>query len=139
MNELDQFIKHKLHVKYYARYTDDFAIVSSDRAYLEGLINPISIFLDSHLSLSLHPNKVSIRRLHQGVDFLGYVIFPHHRLVRTKTKKRIFKKMRRRAKEYREGMIDKMTFEQSLQSYLGVLSHADTHQLQESLLNEFWT
>jgi RNA-directed DNA polymerase len=138
MNELDQFIKHKLHIKHYVRYTDDFAIASSDRAYLEGLIEPISIFLGSHLSLVLHPNKVSIRKLHQGVDFLGYVIFPHHRLVRTKTRRRMFKKMRRRAREYQEGIIDRLTFEQSLQSYIGVMSHANAFRLVEEMGNLFW-
>jgi hypothetical protein len=138
MNELDQFVKHTLHVKHYARYTDDFAIVSPDRSYLENLIEPISIFLSDHLALSLHPNKVFIRKLHQGVDFLGYVIFLHYRLVRTKTRRRMFKKMRRRAREYQEGIIDKVTFEQLLQSYLGVMSHADTYLLREEMLNEFW-
>lgn len=138
MNELDQFIKHKLHIKHYVRYTDDFAIVSSNYSYLEDLIKPISIFLGSHLSLSLHPNKVSIRKIHQGVDFLGYVTFPHHRLVRTKTRRRIFKKMRQRAEEYRAGTITKVAFESSIGSYLGVLSHADAYQLKEKLLNWFW-
>ena len=38
LNELDQFIKHGLKVKKYARYTDDFVIVSHNRNYLEKMI-----------------------------------------------------------------------------------------------------
>jgi len=50
------------------------------------LIVQIESFLMSALKLRLHKNKVSIRKLKQGVDFLGYVVLPHHRLLRTKTK-----------------------------------------------------
>ena len=36
MNEFDQFVKHELRVKYYVRYTDDFAIVSDNQYTLRG-------------------------------------------------------------------------------------------------------
>lgn len=138
MNEFDQFMKHDLKVKHYVRYTDDFAIVGENWEELARLLSTIGAFLRNELFLNLHPKKIILQPFHRGVDFLGYVIFPDHRLVRTKTKKRMFRKMRERAKEYREGMIDKLTFEQSLQSYLGVLSHANTFQLRERMLNGFW-
>ena len=41
LNELDQFIKHTLHVKYYFRYADDFLIVHSDEEYLKSLIKDL--------------------------------------------------------------------------------------------------
>jgi hypothetical protein len=138
MNELDQFIKHKLHIKHYARYTDDFAIVSSDRSYLEALIWPISVFLDDHLALALHPNKVSIRKLHQGVDFLGYVIFPEHRLIRNITKRRIFKKFVAKVMAYYAGELSESALMASLQSYLGVMSHANAIQLAKEIKNLHW-
>lgn len=62
MNEFDQFIKHKLKVKYYARYTDDFIIISANRTYLKNLIIPIQEFLMTKLCLELHPNKVLIAK-----------------------------------------------------------------------------
>ena len=34
MNEFDQFMKHKLKVKYYIRYADDFVILSRDKSGL---------------------------------------------------------------------------------------------------------
>jgi len=126
MNELDQFVKHVLRVKYYVRYTDDFAVVSDDREYLEKLLPPISKFLENKLALNPHPNKITLRPICQGVDFLGYVIFSKYRLLRTKTKHRILRKIW-------EGVG-----EQSLQSYLGVLSHANTYQLREEVLNRFY-
>ncbi|MGC9602916.1 MAG: reverse transcriptase domain-containing protein [Minisyncoccia bacterium] len=138
MNELDQFVKHRLKVKHYVRYTDDFALVSESPEELEKLLNPISEFLENELALKLHPNKSILRSVCQGVDFLGYVIFPHHRLIRSKTKHRMFKKMEERMKKYETRKISKLSFEQSIQSYLGVLSHANTRRLSERLKNEFW-
>jgi len=138
MNEFDQFVKHTLKVKHYVRYTDDFVIVSHDRKYLEGLVPPISKFLEKNLALSLHPNKLSIRSLYQGIDFLGYVVFSKHRLLRTKTKRRILKKVEIKMRDYNEGKISHTNLEQSLQSYRGVLSHANTHKIEEDLKKQFW-
>lgn len=138
LNELDQFIKHKLKVKYYIRYTDDFVIGAEDKLYLENIIEAIHSFLSDKLGLELHPNKVTIRKFHQGIDFLGYIVLPHHRLLRIKTRKRIFRKLRERINEYKIGTISERTLEQSLQSYLGVLSHADTYKLGQEMKNQFW-
>jgi len=92
MNELDQFIKHKLTVKHYLRYADDFILLSDKRIILQSWLVKISEFLKSNLKLELHPNKITFSRLEWGIDFLGYIVLPHHILPRTKTKRRIFNK-----------------------------------------------
>jgi retron-type reverse transcriptase len=140
LNEFDQFLKHKLKIKHYLRYTDDFIIVAGDKLYLENIIIPIRSFLAKELALELHPKKITIRKFRQGVDFLGYILLPHHRLLRTKTKQRIFKKLKKRIRKYKGGVITKQTLEQSLQSYLGVLSHCNSYKLQDDLKNQvyFW-
>ncbi len=138
MNEFDQFVKHDLHVRRYIRYTDDFIIVDADKEYLQTLIPRCARFLDEQLSLTLHPKKIEIKALHQGVDFLGYITFPHHRLVRTKTKRRMAAKLHRRVGEYEAGRSDKKQVEQSLRSYLGVLSHANTHELAVDFKEQCW-
>ncbi len=68
----------------------------------------------------------------------GYIILPHYRLLRTKTKQRIFKKFKNRVGEYKSGKISRDKLEQSLQSYLGTLSHADAYDLSEDLKNQVW-
>lgn len=138
MNELDQFVKHTLRVKYYARYTDDFVILSDDRTYLETLVPRIENFLQTCLSLSLHPDKVSIRKYRQGIDFLGYVALPNHVVLRSSTQRRIYRKVRERVRRFRAGTISETTLFSSLNSYLGVLSHADAHAVSEDLMNQFW-
>lgn len=135
MNELDQFAKRGLKIKYYARYADDFVIVSENKKYLEEILPLIMVFLKRRLKLELHPDKVSIRKYSQGIDFLGYVARPKHNLLRGKTKQRILKKMRRKAEELRQGLINEGKYHQSLNSYLSVLSHADAYELGEELKN----
>lgn len=138
LNELDKFIKDRLKIKYYFRYTDDFVIISENINYLENLILEIQSYLSSELGLELHPKKIIIHKFNQGIDFLGYIILPYYRLLRTKTKNRIFKKLWRRINEYKMGLISKEILEQSLNSYLGVLSHANTYRLSQRLQNQFW-
>lgn len=138
MNDLDQFVKHGLKVKHYARYTDDFVIVSSDRAYLAGLIEPVQRFLGEQLKLVLHPKKVSIRSYRQGIDFLGYVVLPHHIVVRTKTRHRVFRRLEERVNQFKSGAIPEWTLLGSLRSYRGIFSHADAYEVTETLANRFW-
>lgn len=121
LNDLDYFIKHKLKAKHYIRYTDDFLILDRNREYLENLIIPIEKFLKNRLNLLLHPDKIMIRKHNQGIDFLGYVTLPYCRVLRTKTKKRMFRKVNQK----------------NIQSYLGVLSHCDGYKLEKKLRNLF--
>ncbi|MFA6422947.1 MAG: reverse transcriptase/maturase family protein [Patescibacteria group bacterium] len=121
LNELDKFVKHKLKVKYYLRYCDDFIILSSNENYLNYFIILIESFLMEKLKLKLHENKVFIRKLKQGIDFLGYVVLPYHIVLRTKTRKRIFKR------------INNI----NVYSYLGLIKHCDGYLLVKKIFEKF--
>lgn len=138
MNQFDYFIKHNLRAKHYVRYTDDFIVVSESKEYLVGLVPIITEWLRSNLKLEPHPDKITTRKCNQGIDFLGYTLLPKYRLIRTKTKRRIYKKLKQRAIEYNLGVISQKSLKQSLNSYLGVLSHANSYNFQQELLNQFW-
>lgn len=138
MNELDQFIKHVLKIKYYVRYTDDFIIIHQDRDYMKEITASIQNFLSEKLRLALHPEKILIRKFYQGVDFLGYVNFPHHIVLRAKTRKRVIRKIKQKVMDYKQGFVTRKNLDTSLQSYLGVLSHADAYQLTKIIKNNFW-
>ncbi len=93
MNEFDQFVKHQLKAKHYIRYADDFVFLSDDRDVLAKLLPQAQSFLQTKLKLELHPDKVSLGTLVSGIDFLGWVHFPHHRVLRTSTKKRMLRNL----------------------------------------------
>lgn len=117
MNEFDQFVKHVLKVAHYIRYADDFVFMSRDREYLTSLLPRIEIFLKDRLGLELHPDKVSIATLASGIDFLGWVHFPQHRVLRTTAKHRMFRTV---AINPKPAVIE---------SYRGMLVHGNAHSL----------
>ena len=121
MNEFDHFLKRGLKVVYCIRYADDFVILHDDKKYLENILPKISAFLETKLKLSLHPDKVFIKTIASGVDFLGWVHFLRHRVPRTSTKKRMFKK------------LAQSNNPRSKSSYLGLLSHGNTYQLRQKI------
>jgi len=137
LGELDKFIKHKIKAKYYARYCDDFVILDENYTKLKILITAVNDFLNRNLKLHLHPNKMSIKKYHQGIDFLGYVSFPYFRILRTKTKNRIIQKVRNKEIKLRDCIITKKCFNQTIQSYLGVLKHCDSYKIRKETFSKF--
>ncbi len=121
MNEFDQYIKHKLKVKYYIRYADDFVVLSDDKEYLENTLKVMKEFLETKLKLNMHPDKVFIKTIYSGVDFLGWVHFPKHRVLRTATKRRMFRNINKNPKP------------NTIQSYLGMLSHGNAYKLKRKI------
>ena len=83
LNDLDYFVKHKLKMKYYIRYVDDFVILHEDGKKLEECQNKISKYL-KNLRLELHPDKSKISSMYKGVNFLGFKIFYFYKLARKK-------------------------------------------------------
>ena len=122
MNEFDQFVKHILKAKQYIRYADDFVILSHNKIQLQKTLPYMVGFLRKHLMLEMHPDKVSIQTFASGVDFLGWVHFPDHRILRTATKRRMLKRL--------VGDPSDATKE----SYRGLLSHGNARKLSLSIL-----
>jgi len=125
MNEFDQFVKHKLKIKYYIRYADDFVILSASKDYLKKWISMIKNFLQDELGLTLHPDKIYIKTLYSGVDFLGWVNFPDHRVIRNRTKNRMLKRLKENPKP------------ETLNSYLGLIKHGNTNKLKMKIMEDY--
>ena len=66
-------------------------------------------------------SRATITTLASGVDFLGWVHFPDHRVLRTTTKRRMFRR------------LGTNSGEQIVASYLGLLGHGNTFELMKSL------
>lgn len=126
MNEFDQFVKYKLKAKYYIRYADDFILLSESRDWLEMRIQSLEEFLRINLKLKLHPQKISIKTLASGVDFLGWVNFTGYRVLRTATRKRMIKR------------VQEHPTNETLNSYLGLLKHGNANKLQKELFRCDW-
>ncbi len=126
LNELDQFLKYHLHVKHYIRYADDFVLLSQDRSWLVDQLPKIEKFLWERLQLQIHPKKIELRTIVSGVDFLGWIHCPSHRVLRTVTKHRMFRR------------ITEKPTEQVVSSYAGLLHHGDAEGITHELKNRYW-
>ncbi|NMB91827.1 hypothetical protein GYA37_03200 [candidate division WWE3 bacterium] len=125
MDKFDKFVKHVLKVKYYIRYADDFVFMSHDKSLLKELLPKVEEFLWENLRLELHENKTLLKTVASGIDFLGWIHFPDHRVLRTTTKRKMFRNIV-------SGSYDKKT----PQSYLGLISHGNTFKLREKVINQ---
>jgi len=135
LDKFDWYVKKRLRIKYYFRYADDFVIIHPDPIHLKKIAGLIGYFLKTKLDLELHPQKVQIRKLKQGIDFLGYVVLPHYTAMRTKTKRRMFRKIKFERNKLKQGIITEESFNQSLQSYYGMLKHCSGYKLKLKLIN----
>ena len=125
MNEFDQFVKHTLKIKHYIRYADDFVILSTDRNHLIKIVTYMELFLCDKLKLAFNPNKVSIATLASGIDFLGWVHFHDHRVLRTATKRRMLCRIEETKRK-----------EEVVSSYLGMLSHGNAYKLKQKIVSK---
>lgn len=122
MNPLDHFAKEVLGAKFYLRYTDDFILLHEDRRVLEDFLPRIKTFLKNELNLELHPGKIEFRKLNQGIDFLGYVVFPKHIKLRDRMKDKMMKKLQQ-----------SIPLNSQMNSYLGLLSHCEGYELGQQI------
>jgi retron-type reverse transcriptase len=165
LNELDQYAKHILKIKYYFRYVDDIIIIAENTAILSDCKSAIDDFLKEKLELSLHPNKTILQPTKNGINFLGYVIKKNCKLVRNRTvrsfKKRLYffnyllnpkdypisnaPQMMNLAKKYREenwvppinpDLFILSSMRATINSYYGIFCFADSYHLRKKLYED---
>lgn len=135
LNELDQYIKRTLKVKYYVRYMDDFILILKTKEECKDIKRKIEIFLKEHLELELndksryYPDKM-------GVNFCGYRTFCTHILLRNNSKTKIKNKIKKWNKEYHNNSINFPYVLQSINSWIGHCSHCNSYRLKKKILNK---
>lgn len=122
LNEIDHFIKEKLHIKYYIRYMDDLVLFHEDREYLQFCLTKIASLMEG---VKLHLNhKTQIVEIHQGVSFLGYRFVLKEQKLVVKVSRNIKKKLVSQSKK-----MTCLECEEMIKKYRGYLKEADCRQL----------
>ncbi|MBQ8168385.1 RNA-directed DNA polymerase [bacterium] len=132
LNVMDQYVKHHWRCKYYCRYVDDFVILDTDPQKLNEIHNDLTRFLKKRLDLNLHQNKKSINKTERGIDFVGFVQKPYRCVMRQKTLKKVFRKIRefKASPTWYESMQD---YVNSINSYLGMLRNTNGYKLRKKI------
>lgn len=135
LNELDYFVKHDLKIKYYLRYADDIIIINDDKIKLNERLSEIGYFLSKNLRLTLHPDKVFIKKFSSGIDWVGYRILPRYVILKKQTKKRMLGKLGKHAQELFINEVKYCQDYEILSSYLGLLKHCNSFELSNKIIH----
>ena len=136
MNELYQYIKHELHLKYLIRYADDTIILVESKEKAQWALQKIETFLLEKLRLNLN-NKTAIRPTTCNIDFVGYVINKDEIRLRSATVKRMRSRIKYITKAYESGEMTLKEVNATMQSYFGLVKHCTNEGLKESIINGF--
>ena len=137
LNELDYFVKHKIKAKYYIRYVDDFVILHNSDKQLKRWKKKIDIFLKKELKINLHKDKSKITPLHKGIQFLGFRIFYHHKLLRKSNIYNMKKKLRIWQENHKKGLISYEKLIEKLEGWFAHASHGNTYNLRKETAKQF--
>ena len=138
LNELDQFVKHKLKAKYYIRYVDDFVILHNNKQTLETYKEKINDFLKI-IKLELHPDKSKIITLNNGVTMLGYRVFYHYKLLRKSNLRKSKRKIEEKIELVKNSILPYDSLLDSINGWFGYAMWADTYKLRKKLAKEINT
>jgi len=85
LDVLDQHVKHGLRCRHYIRYVDDFVLLHESAQWLNQAKSSIEALLRDKLAARLNPHKTILQPVDRGIDFVGQVIKPWHRVTRRRT------------------------------------------------------
>jgi RNA-directed DNA polymerase len=134
LDRLDHFVKEDLRCRCYLRYCDDFLLFHDDKAQLWQWREAIIGFLAA-LRLCLHKDRAVVFPTHTGIAWLGFRVFPHHRLLRRDNAKAFRRRMRHMREAYQAGRLDPQQAQTSIQSWIAHASHANTYHLRRHIFS----
>ncbi|MEI3356016.1 MAG: reverse transcriptase/maturase family protein [Clostridia bacterium] len=106
LNEVNQYIKHKLKVRYYCRYLDDSIVIVKTKKEAKEILEKIKKYLKENLELKLN-QKTQIFKNKQGVNFCGYKINEYRMKLRDKGKRKLKKKVKKLKEEIKKRKLNK--------------------------------
>ena len=132
LNEVDQYVKHNLHCKYYFRYLDDSIAMFPTRDEAKQALERIRKFLADNLELELN-EKTQIFKNSQGVNFCGYKINPYRLKIRDRGKRKLKKKVKELRYKIQIGEINSKEAKKYLCGHFGYIKYASVKNLAERL------
>ena len=120
LNELDQYCKHNLGVKYYVRYMDDFILLAPNKRKARRWYRAIQRYAEGYLHLKLNPKSCFYPSSH-GLDFVGYKIMNNCLRLRQRSKR----KLNNIIWDYQHDYTTETDFVTSIAAWLGHAGHAN--------------
>lgn len=142
LHELDEYIKRNLKCQYYQRYVDDFVLIHHRKEVLLQWREAIKTFVKEHLKQEIHPQKIRIQKVSQGIDYIGYIHSPYKTFVRSKIRGSLYhtyEKWKNLSFEEKEVKENQVHFLSSVHAYKGVMDHACERKAWAKLRDDHWS
>ena len=123
---VDRLLQQELGQRHWFRYMDDIVVLGDSPEHLRAVRSEIERFSAERLGLRF--SKWSILPVSRGVNFVGYRIWPGHKLLRRDSVVRAKRKIRTYSAQG-----DYSRLERFLAAWVGHASHADTRNLFRAL------
>ena len=139
LNDFDHFVKKNLKIKHYGRYVDDMIFFHNDRDYLASIIPCLAEQL-STIGLKIHPKKIVLKSIDEGIPFLGQIIKPHRAYMGNRTKNNFFQAIKKINATL--AVAPEISWKQmcdiraTLNSYLGIMHHANSFNLRKAMVGK---
>ena len=134
LDPLDHFVTDRLGPRY-VRYVDDFLVFSDDKRLLLDVRAQISRFLE-RFRLRIHENKSVVFPTRDGIRFLGYRVFPTHRLLTQQNVRRFRRRVRWMQRSFAAGRLSLEAVRPRITSWISHARHASTYRLRADLFSK---
>jgi RNA-directed DNA polymerase len=133
LHAVDQFVSRELRCAAYVRYVDDFVLFGDSKAELwackRALIDRLA-----RLRLTIHESAAQVVPVECGIPWLGFVVYPTHRLVKSRKVVQASRRLTSRLAEYQNGDISRTDFDASVKGWVNHVRYADTWGLRRHVL-----
>lgn len=136
MDKLDKYCKNKLSIKHYIRYMDDIVIICDNKEEAKRMLNKVRFYTETRLKLKLNTRKTKIFPLEQGVNMVGFKIYPTHILLSDRSKKSMKKKMKKLQEKFLMGHVGKEEVEAICNSWYGHARHSNSYNMVNSWIDK---
>ncbi len=141
LHHADMYAKQQLKIRRYIRYMDDILIFHTEKNQLHDWQQAMTEFLYNDLYLTINPRKIRTYPARLGVDFVGYVIYPHSMRLRGSSVRRFKKRYRKQLNGLLADKVSKNSIQMSFDAWTAHARHANTNRLVEHLRgwqDEYW-
>ena len=135
MNEFDHFVTRELGCGAYLRYVDDMVLFADDKSTLwqwrAALIDHLA-----RLRLTIHEAAAHPRPTTHGLPFLGFVVYPTHRLLKRRKGINYRRRLRSLMADYRHGQARRDRIDRSVRGWINHVRYGDTWGLRRTILKD---
>ena len=135
LNGLDHYVKRELKVQGYVRYADDFLLFGPTKPGLWALRDKVVEFLAT-IRLLPNPKRFHVFPVRQGIDFLGFRVYPDHRRVLARNVRKARQRLRLLARLYADGRVPLDRVSASVRGWIAHVAHGDTWGLRQAVLRD---